>query len=201
MNGKSSHPFKERSNKYSHGERVATLGLRLRRLILPNENEYDDILTAAAWFHDVCNGPGVNKHGILGAERAGKLLAEYCTSEELKQICYIIAVHGDRKNETVTYSNALKIHQDADRLDHFGTYDIWSFVTYSIALERTTNDALHYLQNTWLNNFTKWRDDLHFDLSKKIFDEKKQFTESFAERFAVECAGGIWNEKALLEYD
>lgn len=122
MDGKRSHPFKERSNKYHHGERVAALAVRLRQLILPDENDSDDILTVAAWFHDIRNG--ANHHAALGAQCTRELLAAHCTAEELDQICDIIAVHDSRRPNDNAYLNIIKIHQDADHLDHFGVYDI-----------------------------------------------------------------------------
>ena len=35
MSGKRSAPYNERGNKYTHGERVAILGKRLRQIIFP----------------------------------------------------------------------------------------------------------------------------------------------------------------------
>jgi hypothetical protein len=200
MADKRSSPYNERGDKYTHGERVAALCLRLRRLIFPNEGGYDHILTVAAWFHDICNGGEAvgAAHAVLGAERVRELLAGHCRAEELEEICGLIAVHDDRKTEHKTYSNAVRIHQDADHLDHFGTFDIWRCVAYTIGHNETVNEALYHLQNKWPADNARWRTELHFDLSRKIFDEKTEFFKSFIERFAVEGKGGIWREDTLL---
>ena len=97
------------------------------------------------------------------------------------------------------YSNAVKIHQDADHLDHFGSLSIWRTATYTMGRNETIHDALDYLQNRWPNDITRWRGELHFDLSRKIFDDRSAFMRSFIERFAVESVGGIFNEGAVLE--
>jgi uncharacterized protein len=196
MCDKRSSPYNERGDKYTHGERVAILGVRLHQLIFPNENTYDDVLTVAAWFHDVRNG--MDNHAMRGVERTRELLSGHCTAAELDEICGIIAVHDDRNAKGGGYSNTIRLHQDADLLDHYGTFDIWRLVTYTAGHNETINDALRYLQNKWPDDMAKWRDELNFDLSKKIFDDKSIFVQSFIERFAVEVSGGIWNEEALL---
>ena len=200
MEIKRSSPYNERGDKFTHGQRVATLAVRLRQLILPNENGYDDILTVAAWFHDICNGEGNRAlHAKLGASRTKELLTEHCAAEELEQICSIIAVHDCRESTDEQYSNAVRIHQDADHLDHFGTFDIWRLVAYTAGHNETITDALLYLKNYWPYDIVKWRSELNFNLSRKIFDDKTEFTKSFIERFAVESIGGIWHEDSILD--
>jgi len=199
MADKRSSPYYERGDKYAHGERVAVLAVRLRQLILPDESGYDETLTVAAWFHDICNGEVDHiRHATLGANRTRELLAAHCTAKELEQICGIIAVHDNRKPTDKGYSNAVKIHQDADNLDHFGSFDIWRIVTYTLGRDEAISDALDYLQKQWPDDNVRWRGELHFDLSKKIFDDKTAFVKSFIERFAVESVGGIWNESAIV---
>ncbi|MCL2401668.1 MAG: hypothetical protein FWC90_03385 [Oscillospiraceae bacterium] len=196
MENKRSSPYNERGDKYAHGERAAALAVRLRKLIFPNDSGYDDILTVAAWFHDISNG--VDDHWTIGAAQARELLTGHCTVDELEKICGIIAVHDDRRPGDSNYSNAIKIHQDADWLDHFGTLYIWRFTAYAIGHDETINDALDYYQTKWPEDAARWHDELHFDLSKRIFDDKTAFVETFIERFAAELAGGIWNEEILV---
>jgi len=199
MAEKRSSPCNERGDKYAHGERVAKLAVRLRQLILPNENGYDDFLTVAAWFHDICNVfDDRTQHALVGADRTRELLTVHCTVEELEQICGLIAVHDDRKPADKEYSNAVKIHQDADHLDHFGSFETWRLATYTMGRNETVGDALDYLQNRWPNDNARWRSELNFDLSRKIFDDKTAFFKSFIERFTVESAGGIFIEGAIL---
>jgi len=47
--------------------------------------------------------------------------------------------------------------------------------------------------------YEKYRDELNFDLSKKIYDEKYAFMLRFGERFAVESCGGIYGIKDIIE--
>jgi uncharacterized protein len=198
MADKRSSPYYEQGDKYAHGERVAALAVLLRQLILPDENGRDEILTVAAWFHDICNGEVDHTlHAALGVNRTKELLAAYCTTEELEQICAIIAVHDDRKPTGKEYPNAVKIHQDADHLDHFGSLSIWRTATYTMGRNETIYDALDYLQNRWPDDIERWRGELHFDFSKRIFDDRIAFKRSFIERFAVEGVGGIWNEDVI----
>lgn len=54
MKTKASHPFKEPGNKFYHGQRTAEIVKQLCNIIGYKENP--EILTIAAWFHDICNG-------------------------------------------------------------------------------------------------------------------------------------------------
>ena len=185
----------ERSTKYAHGQRVASLVLRLRKLILPDKNEYDDILTVAAWCHDICHG--VDNHWTAGAKRTKIILNGYCTPQELEQICSIIAVHDDRKPDS-NYSDLIKIHQDADLLDHLGALEIWLHAAHIASRNGSITNKLQYFLDTRPTEVTRWRDELNYDVCKPIYDDKIGFAEVFMKRLAVEYNGGIWNEEALL---
>jgi HD superfamily phosphodiesterase len=191
MGNKNSHHWKEKGNKYYHGERVATLVLTLRRLIFPEDDSHDDILTVAAWFHDVMNGS--DNHAVKGAKKAREVLHKYCTPQELDTICDIIAVHDDRYTGRDTYSNYIKLQQDADHLDHFGTYDVWMSFLYSMPHGQTIQEVIDWMADVRPTEDEKYRNELNFELSKRIYDEKSEFLHSFSERFRVEGMGGIWN--------
>lgn len=194
-----SHEWKERGNKYYHGERVAKLILTLRELIFPDDPSHDEILTVAAWFHDIMNGN--DDHARIGAEETRSLLTGYCTIAELDEICAIIAVHDDRYSDRSLFSDWVKLHQDADHLDHFGTYDIWMIFLYSLPHDRTILDELKYMLNERPLDFPKHRSELNFELSRIIYDEKIEFLKQFTERFAVESSGGVWDiDRILADY-
>jgi len=199
MSNKKSHNFKEKGNKYYHGERVAALALKLRKIILPNDNSQDDIIIVAAWFHDIMNGTGDNtKHPENGALKTKKLLSPYCTNDELSKICEIIYSHDDRYSQRDKFSIYIKLHQDADHLDHFGTFDVWISIVYAVPHGQTINDVRNWLCNERPLKNEQYRNELNFEISKKIFDEKMEFLKYFTDRFSVESQGGIWDEKKFV---
>ena len=185
----------EKSGKYYHGERVAELALNLKEYIQPGDNGHDDIIRVAGWFHDVKNGE--DNHALIGAERMKILLAEHCTESELAQIYEIIYRHDDRMADRDEFSLYAKIQQDADFLDHFGTYDIWqAFIIAGIGA-RTIFEEIARLKEWTPKLVEEYESLLNFDISKKIYREKVEFRRDFLERFEIEAMGGIFNEKIV----
>lgn len=196
MGNRNSHSWKEKGNKYYHGERVAVLALKLRKVILPEDESHDEILTVAAWFHDVANGK--EEHARLGAEKVREVLASYCSEEELDAICDIISVHDDRYNGRETYSDYIKLQQDADLLDHIGTYDLWSHITYSITHDLPITESINWLHEARPTQDEQFRRELNYEVSRRIYDEKSDFVKYCGNRFKVEGYGGIWKEEEIL---
>ncbi len=197
---RSSHMGKDIGNKYYHGQRVAKLALTLRKIILPEFYLKDEILTAAAIFHDCMNG--YDNHCALGAAVAVEALREECSSEELHEIEYIIRNHDNRKNagnKQNPFSDILKIHQDADHLDHFGTFDIWTSFLYVIPNDWTMPQMAQWLHEGRPHEREKFLPELNFDLSKKIYHEKFDFLRDFARRFYAEAQGEIYNLEEILK--
>ena len=188
LENKRSHPYKELGNKYYHGIRTAKLALKLRKIILPCDDSHDDILTAAAWFHDCANGN--SDHCRSGAEFCRTALKGLCTDEELEEICYIIKVHDDRTH-TVDYSPWIKIHQDADHLDHFGSYDVMMAFLESNAHDRTIEDMVKWFLEMRPGQRDKVKAQLNYDISRRIYDEKTDFMVEFGKRFKAETDGEI----------
>jgi len=197
MGNRSSHDFKEKGNKYYHGQRVAALALKLRKLVLPDDDGHDEILTAAAWFHDVKNG--TDDHAARGAEKAKELLSPYCTDEELAEICEIIRLHGSRHSGRGLFPPYVKLHQDADHLDHFGTFDVWACFLFAASHGETINDVRDWLYHGRPRENERYRDELNYDISRIIFDEKTEFLRYFTDRFYIESSGGIWNEEQFSQ--
>lgn len=196
MGNKSSHSWKEKGNKYYHGERVAKLIITLRKYILPYDDSYDEILTVAAWFHDIMNG--IEDHAKEGAKKTREVLAGYCSEYEIEEICKIISVHDDRYSDRSLFSDYTKLHQDADHLDHFGTFDVWMEFIHAVHHNRTIIDVIEWFQTTRRDQDKHYRNELNFEISKRIYDEKSEFVKSFGERLSVEGVGGIWNDKELF---
>lgn len=198
LEGRHSPDSNEKGEKFFHGQRVATLALTLRRRLYPDDSSHDEILTAAAWFHDILNGE--TDHSLRGAERVRELLAPHCNADELDEICAIIRVHDDR-SPALAYSRYVQLHQDADHLDHFGVYDVWRAFIYAIPHEQTMPETLEWMARERPKLNERFRKELHFELSKRIFDEKMDFLDQFTKRFEVECSGGIWDAERLLAGD
>ncbi len=193
---RSSHPWKERGNKYTHGIRVGKLALRLREIVFPEKAEYDDILVAAAAFHDIANGN--DDHAVIGAAQTRELLQTECTAAELDRICSIIAIHDDRACDRESIPEITKLHQDADHIDHFGCFDIWQTIIYAVHHHQSVDEIINGMTIERMQQEIIWRNELNFEVSKSIYDEKMRYFNEFKERFAVEFNGGIWNENNLL---
>lgn len=196
MENERSHPWKERGNKYYHGERTAKLAVTLRSLIFPEDSSHDGILTVAAWFHDIANG--VDEHGIKGAEKTRELIFNLCSPAELDEICGIIAVHDDRSSDRTLFSDWAKLHQDADFLDHVGTYDVWMNFLYAVPHEKTINEISDYMVNERPEVIARCRKELNYELSRVIYDEKAEYQKSFTDRFSVELSGQIWKLEEIV---
>jgi len=182
----------EKAEKYYHGQRTALLAVNLRKRLFPEDAGSDDILTVAGWFHDIMND-GAEHHEARGAEKAREVLRPHCSAEELDAVCDIICAHDDRKQEK-NYSNLIKLVQDADLLDHFGAFDVWRMFAYTITHDQTIMEAMEFMKT---RDPREHLGQLNFDISKQIYEEKMRFLMQFTERFAVECAGGIWGEDFL----
>ena len=50
-----------------------------------------------------------------------------------------LAVHLYPARTDKQYSNTVRIHQDADHLDHFGSLGIWRTVTYTMGYKGKNN--------------------------------------------------------------
>ena len=184
-----SHGWKELGNKYFHGERVARLAVELRKRIFPGNDSHDDILTAAAWLHDIANGCS-GDHAAEGARIVRELISGFCSSGELDEICGIIAVHDDRSARRV-YSDWVRLHQDADHLDHFGAYDVWMVSLWTLEQGGSVLDAADYLAHGRNAEMPRYRSELNFELSRRILDEKAEFQRRFGERLLIEGRGDI----------
>ena len=192
MASKSSHEWKEPGNKYEHGIRTAKMTLGLRDLIFPGTEDPAldaDILTVAAWFHDICNGQ--DDHERAGAELLPSLLGELCTDDELSAVCDLVRMHDHRTSEPEkTLPDAVKLLQDADMLDHLGTYDVWITFSEFAYRHKTPMDYAEQFENGVFDRFAShWRCRINYPASLEIFDEKIAFECDFARRMLRELNG------------
>lgn len=187
---RASHPWKERGNKYDHGLRTAKLTLTLRRALFPDDASHDGALTVAAWFHDVCNRAGAEKeHGREGAALTRRLLEGLADEETLREICELVLLHDDRYEKAAGLSDWVKILQDADYLDHFGSYDVWMYILAARAMNETASGALRMMREERSAGREALRAGLNFELSRRLYDEKMDYFFSFCDRFETELDG------------
>lgn len=182
-------PGAEIGAKYHHGQRVAKQALALRKLELPDDATHDDIILIAGWFHDVRNGRP--DHAKAGAVRTRELLegTDYLTPAELDEVCAIIAVHDDRYGGRDTYSPWIKLQQDADLLDHFGTFDIWCHFAWCKDNGIGINEAIKHLSEERPKEFGQYLNELNYESSRLIYREKMRFFTDFVNRFVIEGSG------------
>lgn len=185
MKYKSSHPFKELGNKFYHGQRVCETIKQLCGIIGYKNNI--DTLMVAAWFHDICNGS--ENHELHGADKTRELLDSLCSNDELSTIYKLISLHDSRDNDNLTIET--KILQDADLLDHFGVFEIWSSLHYALKENLSICATTELMFNNYNADFQKHYCLLHYECSKKIYIEKRLYVRDFITRMKVEGIGNF----------
>ncbi len=197
LSEKSSHVWKEPGNKYDHGLRTATLALRLKAALgLSDTAVNPDILTVAAWFHDVCNSADEPDHENAGADLLPSLIGQYCTAEELDEIRHLVRVHDTRlksiptEERLCTYSHAVLLLQDADLLDHVGTYSVWATFSDLVYRRKTPYDYVAPFENGAFDRWAEsWRIKMNYEETRAIYNEKIAFEVAFARRMKRELSG------------
>lgn len=180
---------REKGYLYHHGLRTANLSLNLRKLIIKDDKTKDNILFVGALFHDISKS--LKPQSKFGEIIVKELIAEYCSEEELKIISDIVSLHQFR-NKQNTYSDFVKIVQDADIIDHTGTIDIWSNFIYGAYNEESILSCIsYYCSDRYKIYLDKMRSLLNYSISEEIFDEKVTFVNNFIQRCAVEAKGDL----------
>lgn len=197
MKSKKSHTWKEEGDKYYHGERVASIAIKLRKYLFPDNDRYDDMLEVAAWYHDIHNGE--ERHNQRGAETAKKMLTGIIPDYDLDIVQSIIYVHDSRKPKADPgYPFYVKLHQDADLLDHYGCFDIWTEMLHAASMGVSVHYMIDYLNFARVAICEAEIDHFNYDVSKEIFKEKTEFLKKFGDRFMQECTTGIYNEEQFF---
>lgn len=188
MKERKAHLRREKGSVYYHGQRVRVGVMALRRRILPEDSSRDGVLQAAAMFHDL--GKGIEPHAHYGAALARVALPGLVTPEELEQVCALIAAHCDRRPQEAAHDCYARLLQDADLLDHFGSYEVWMNFHYYAAEEGCFGDAAQFYQEHYRPFIQKHRALLNYPESVRIYDEKDAYMRTFIERLLVESTGG-----------
>lgn len=184
-----SHLEREPGHIFYHGLRVAKLSVNLRKLILPEETNIDDIIFTGALFHDI--GKGIEPHAETGYAVVKHILPEYCESEELIKISEIVRYHCKRVFPN-DYPFWIRIVQDADILDHMGTTEIWLNFLYNAYEDKSIDKTLEWYSGEESKRLSeRMRNLLNYNESKEIWDEKTGFVDLFVKRLAIEADGGL----------
>ena len=178
-----SHPHREAGAAARHGIRLARGVIELRQLIAQDAS-HDEALMVAALFHDI--RAGEEPHGEIGARTAAELLRGRVEKPVLLEALSIIRLHDTREEKDVF----LSVFRDADLLDHIGCYEIFMSFAYSFDTGRGMEDALgDWYEKKFDASMDRLRRELHFDASRRVFDEKVEFERAFRTRLALEARG------------
>ena len=188
MGKRKSHVEREIGHVYYHGKRVSNSVLLLRKKIFPEDDSHDEILRCAGLFHDI--GKGIEPHARTGAQLVRELLKEELSESELNAVCELISVHDDRHPEDDRYSPWVKLLQDADHLDHFGSQGLWlSFIYRAYVGQEDMMGLPAFYESEWDDSVPQTRSHLNFDISKEIFDEKVKYERDVIRRLKLEGEG------------
>ena len=188
------HVQRERGSIYYHGQRVAKGVIQLRKMV-SSDNSHDPYLRAAALFHDV--GKGMDPHASIGAAMMREHLKGYMAPDEIDEVTRLIAAHDDRRTDSRKHDLPVRLLQDADLLDHYGTQEIFMCFSYSAVHERGVHTALDFYRNDFKKIVNRNRKLLNFDESRRIFDEKYRFQRDFIKRLKVETEGSYMPVKGM----
>lgn len=188
MKNRKAHKERERGFVYYHGKRVGSSAIELRKLVLPQDGSGDDMLRLAGMFHDV--GKGLSPHARFGAPIFIEAMKGYVDDEALVLKCAeIISHHGDRQPEESPYDIWTQLIQDADLLDHSGSYGVWMNAQFYSYFEGCMSDGAKYHSETSEQYYQDNVGLLNFEISRKIFRDKINAEQAFFKRAAIEAEG------------
>ncbi|CAG7628275.1 HD domain-containing protein [Paenibacillus allorhizosphaerae] len=188
MGKRKSHLQREKGYIFYHCERVAKIAIHLREALFPGDSSKDDVIFAGALFHDVTKG--IEPHAATGAYLVPQLLQDYASNEEIQCVSEIVRLHNTRNREDQPFY--VRIVQDADILDHFGSQEVWLKFMYGAHKDENVFDAVRMWESDEHEKYVAGsRNALNFELSRQIFNRKHSFHREFVQRFKAECGGQI----------
>jgi len=196
MKHRKAHREREAGSIYEHGQRVAELAVTLRERIVPDDASMDDILRLAGMFHDI--GKGIEPHAEFGAPIMKQAVEGIVTAEEAEAAARLIAAHCDRRPEEKVHDLWERIIQDADLLDHIGTYNVWMDIQYCAYKEMGVREEAEFLRSKVEGYADFHRTQLNFEVSRRIYDDRIGFYLEFTRRFLVESEGEIYRAEEVL---
>jgi len=183
------HNERELGSVFYHGERVAKTCILLREKIMPGYDVEDTKLVISSWFHDVSKG--IEPHNKYGSIVTREALKDIIEAIELNEICELIELHCIRRPNKNSYTEILKILQDADLIDHYGVYEIWMNIQYQAHTNGSIKTMIKYYSDEFQRQITQDREKLNHSIAREIFDEKIAFENLFIERLRIEGSGSI----------
>ena len=180
------HPARETGYVFHHCLRTARLAMELLHRIDAPLEASEDVIFAAALFHDV--GKCIEPHSETGALLVANLLADEMKPNDLANAARIVREHNRRK-EGSDHWTACQVVQDADLLDHFGTQGVWLCFHWSGQFDQTVAQTLEFYDGREnRRHLVESRKELNFKASRRIFDERIAFEREFFDRLAAESA-------------
>ena len=189
MKNRKAHLDREIGSVYYHGRRVAALALELRRQIVPGDDSMDETLRLAGMFHDV--GKGIEPHEAYGATIMRQAVEELVPPEQALRASRMIENHPDRRPQEDVHDVWTRLLQDADLLDHMGTYGLWMDIQYQAHHHLCVDDHLEYLNGHVEEYFAYHRAQLNFPLSIEEYDRRGELVLDYWKRLQVEAEGRL----------
>ena len=194
MKKRKAHPEREIGSVYFHGARVGQLVLSLRREVAPRDGSMDDVLRLAGMFHDV--GKGVEPHERYGAAIFREAMRGFpdVTPEEAEAAARLIEAHCDRRPQDPDHDLWERLIQDADLLDHIGTYKVWMDFNYAAWREEDIGTVCERMESDMIPRYiVRYRTLLNFPQSVAHYDKKCEFLRDFAARLSAEARGRFYD--------
>ena len=170
-----------------HGQRTGKIAVFLAKKLNCEINR--DVLYTAGLFHYI--GKGKGSHNEMGSHLTRHLLHGIVTSSELDKICDVILYHNQRKKSD-SFSDYVKLVQDADLIDHVGLIDVWMAFYWNGHHGESIHDHIAYYKG---EECRKWRDymrsHLNYDASLQIFEQRIQLEDDLLSRFRRMYFDGI----------
>jgi uncharacterized protein len=190
------------AHDWHYVQRVAALAETLAEEYDPDER----VLFSAVWLHDIGRGREdrgeIDDHAAWGAEEAACLLAGSgfdVTDAETDAIQHCIRAHRF-SNDVDAETLEAKLLSDAENLDALGAVGIGRVFCYGAERGQPMHDPERPLDAdttragaTSVNHFHKkilrLPGRMYTDAGRRLAEERREFVETFIERFEGEAAG------------
>lgn len=189
MKKRKSHVERELGSVYYHGRRVSRLVCELRARVVPEDASMDEVLRLAGLFHDL--GKGVEPHARYGAVLFREAMRDCdVPPDAVESAARLIAAHCDRRPNEPVHDVWARLLQDADLLDHIGTYTIWMDFNWCAYREEGVDEARKRLSSIE-EYISSNRALINFPQSLEVYDDKSDFLRQFVARLDWESRGKL----------